>query len=153
MTLMLASVADAEEAALAARGGADIVDFKDPSRGAIGAVTTDVAAAGVGAVGGMAQTSATLGDPPYEETSLIALARALRGAGVEMLKLAVDKAALERLGAPLAALAREGPLIGMLFADEGPDFELIPALKALAFSGAMLDTRRKGAGRLLTVLD
>jgi (5-formylfuran-3-yl)methyl phosphate synthase len=41
----------------------------------------------------------------------------------------------------------------MLFADEAPDFDLIPDLAKLGFSGAMLDTRRKGAGRLLTHLD
>jgi dihydroneopterin aldolase len=153
MTLMLASVADAEEAALVARGGADIVDFKDPSRGAIGAVEVEVAAAGVGAVAGLAATSATLGDPPYEAQTLLARARALRGVGVDMLKLGVDRPALDRLRAPLETLAREGALIGMLFADEAPDFDLIPELKALGFSGAMLDTRRKGAGRLLTHLD
>ncbi len=152
MTLMLASVADAEEAVLVARGGADIVDFKDPSRGAIGAVETAVAAAGVRAVAGLAPTSATLGDPPYEADALLARARALRSAGVDMLKLAVDRLTLDALSAPLAALAREGQLIGMLFADEAPDFELIPQLKALGFSGAMLDTRHKGAGRLLTHL-
>ena len=61
---MLASVADAEEAALAARGGADIVDFKDPSRGAIGAVAPESPRPAVRAVGGPARASATLGDPP-----------------------------------------------------------------------------------------
>jgi dihydroneopterin aldolase len=153
MTLMLASVADAEEAELVVRGGADIVDFKDPSRGAIGAVTAAAAAAGVQAVDGRAQTSATLGDPPYEADSLTALARAFRGAGVEMLKLAIDGPALERLNAPLARLAGDGPLVGMLFADEAPDFEWLPRLKALGFTGAMLDTRDKSAGRLLTHFD
>ena len=153
MTLMLASVADAEEAALVARVGADIVDFKDPARGAIAAVEPEVAAAGVRAVGGMARTSATLGDPPYEVESLIARARAFREGGVDMLKLAIDGPALEALRAPLAEIARGGALIGMLFADENPDFELLPELKALGFSGAMLDTRRKGEGRLINHLD
>jgi FolB domain-containing protein len=107
----------------------------------------------VRAVAGMASASATLGDPPYEAASLLALAQNFRLAGVGMLKLAVDAQTLDTLREPLAALAREGKLIGMLFADEGPDFELIPRLAALGFSGAMLDTRRKGAGRLLTYLD
>ena len=40
MTLMLASVADAEEALAVARGGADIVDFKDPARGALSEIQT-----------------------------------------------------------------------------------------------------------------
>jgi FolB domain-containing protein len=153
MTLMLASVADAEEALIVARGGADIVDFKDPARGAIAALDPAAVAAGVRAVGGQARTSATLGDPPYEAESLIARARALREAGVEMLKLALDREALARLAAPLADIARAGKLIGMLFADEAPDFELIVEMKALGLEGAMLDTRRKDGGRLTTHLD
>jgi dihydroneopterin aldolase len=153
MTLMLASVADAEEAALVARAGADIVDFKDPRGGAIAAVEPKVAAAGVRTVAGMARTSATLGDPPYEAASLIVRARAFREAGVEMLKLALDRPALEALRAPLAELAGGGPLIGMMFADEAPDFDLLAEMKALGFSGAMLDTRRKGQGRLIDHID
>ena len=150
---MLASVADAHEAALAAASGADIVDFKDPTRGAIAAASPAVVEAGVRAVAGRAETSATLGDPPYDEVSLVARAREFRAAGVHMLKLAVDAAMLGRLAEPLAALAREGRLIGMLFADDAPDFALLPRLAGLGFSGAMLDTRAKGAGRLIDHLD
>ena len=153
MTEMLASVADAQEAALVASGGADIVDFKDPRRGAIGAVEPDIVAAGVRAVGGRARISATLGDPPYEAEPLLARAHALKAAGVDMLKLALDGAALERLREPLTELARETRLVGMMFADEAPDFELIPKFAALGFAGAMLDTRDKKAGRLINHLD
>src|ERR1700712_2456300 len=117
MTLMLASVANPQEAALVARGGADLVDFKDPSRGAIAAVAPEIAAEGVRAGAGLARTSATLGDPPYEAEALLARARAFKAAGVDMLKLALDPASLASLRAPLGELAREIPLIGMLFAD------------------------------------
>jgi dihydroneopterin aldolase len=153
MTEMLASVADAEEAALVARGGADIVDAKDPSRGAIAAVEPDVAAAIVRAVAGQARVSATLGDPPYEAESLLARARAFQHAGVDMMKLALDAAALDALQAPLAALARETRLIGMLFADQAPDLDLIPRMAALGLAGAMLDTSDKRRGRLIDHLD
>ena len=153
MTLMLASVADAEEARQVARGGADIVDFKDPSRGAIGAVEPATVAEGVLALDGAARSSATLGDPPYAADALVERARALKRAGVDTLKLALDAASLAALQAPLAELAREIGLVGMLFADEAPDFDLIPQLAALGFAGAMLDTRRKGAGRLIDYLD
>ncbi len=153
MTLMLASVADAEEAALAAAAGTDIVDFKDPTKGAIAAASQQVVEAGVRAVAGRAQTSATLGDPPYDAVSLMARARRFREAGVDMLKLAVDGPMLDTLAGSLEALAREGRLIGMLFADEAPDFGLLARLAALGFTGAMLDTRAKGAGRLIEHLD
>ena len=153
MTEMLASVADAQEAALVASGGADIVDFKDPRRGALGAVEPDIVAAGVRAVGGRARISATLGDPPYKAEPLVARARALKAAGADTLKLALDAAALSALREPLAELARETKLVGLMFADEAPDFDLIPQFAALGFAGAMLDTRDKTAGRLLTHLD
>jgi dihydroneopterin aldolase len=153
MTQMLASVADAEEAAIVVSGGADIVDLKDPRRGAIGAVDLETARACVAAIGGAARISATLGDPPYEAQTLLDHARARAALGVETLKLAVDAAALETLRAPLAALTREVKLVGMMFADEGPDFDLIPQMAQLGFAGAMLDTRQKGAGRLLSYLD
>ena len=38
MIRLLASVQDAEEADIALLGGADIIDFKDPAHGALGAL-------------------------------------------------------------------------------------------------------------------
>jgi dihydroneopterin aldolase len=149
MTSMLASVANAEEAALAAAGGADIVDFQPTTKGD----APEFFAAGVRAVAGRAETSTTLVDPPHDATSLTALASRFRAMGVDTLKLAVDAPMLDALGEPLAALAREGRLIGMLFADEAPNFGVLPRLGALGFTGAMLDTRAKGSGRLLHHLD
>ena len=42
MTLLLASVNSGREAELAVTYGTDIVDFKDPSRGALGALEPSV---------------------------------------------------------------------------------------------------------------
>ena len=47
MTRMLASVADAAEAEAVLQLGADIVDLKDPRRGALGAVSLDAARAAI----------------------------------------------------------------------------------------------------------
>jgi (5-formylfuran-3-yl)methyl phosphate synthase len=149
MTRMLASVTDAAEADVAVRLGADIVDLKDPAAGAMEAVDLSVARAVVAEIAGRRETSATLGDPPYEGAVLFDRARAMAAAGVDALKLAVDAETVERLCGGLAALAREIRLIGVLFADERPDFDILPKLRAIGFSGAMLDTRRKGEGRLL----
>jgi dihydroneopterin aldolase len=147
---MLASVADAEEAAVAVAGGADIVDFKGATRGA---ASPEIVEAGVRIVAGRAQIHATLPDPPHDAVPLADRARALRAAGVDGLTLAVDGASLDALAEPLADLARGGRLIGVLFGDEAPDFGLLPRLAALGFSGATLDTRVKGARRLLDHLD
>jgi (5-formylfuran-3-yl)methyl phosphate synthase len=153
MTRMLASVADAAEAGVVLQFGADIVDLKDPQRGALGAVSLECARAAITAVAGRSETSAALGDPPYEEKELLENARALAAMGVGYVKLAVDGPTLDRLGEPLGSLAREVALVGMMFADEKPDFALLARLAKLGFKGAMLDTRDKTRGRLLAHLE
>lgn len=53
MTRFLASVADLDEARLAVAGGADIVDFKDPHRGALGALPVAAVAQWVAVLNGI----------------------------------------------------------------------------------------------------
>ena len=153
MTRMLASVADAAEAGVGVQFGADVIDLKDARRGALGAVSLDVARQAIDAVAGRSETSAALGDPPYNEEALLDVARALAAMGVDYLKLAVGAPTLDRLGDSLSRLAREVALVGMMFADEQPDFALLAKLKELGFRGAMLDTRDKSHGRLITHLE
>ena len=153
MTRMLASVADAAEAGVVVQFGADIIDLKDASRGALGAVSLDIAREAIAVVAGRSQTSAALGDPPYDEDALLTAVRALAAMGFDYVKLAVDAPTLDRLGESLGALARDVGLVGMMFADEQPDFGLLAKLAALGFRGAMLDTRDKTRGRLITHLE
>ncbi|HEX6828752.1 MAG TPA: (5-formylfuran-3-yl)methyl phosphate synthase, partial [Burkholderiales bacterium] len=70
MTRLLASVADLQEARLAVAGGADIVDFKDPRRGALGALPAATVAECVAALGPAVITSATVGDLPLDPAAL-----------------------------------------------------------------------------------
>ncbi len=128
--------------------GADVIDLKDPRRGALGAVPLDIAREALAAIARRRETSAALGDPPYDEPQLIAGARAVAAMGVDYVKLAVDGPTLDRLGDSLQRLAREVSLVGMMFADEAPDFALLAKLAELGFKGAMLDTRDKTRGRL-----
>ncbi len=153
MTRLLASVANAAEAGIVLQLGADIIDLKDPRRGALGAVSLDSARQAIAAVGGRSETSAALGDPPYNEDTLLESARALAAMGVDTVKLAVDAPTLHRLGDSLSELARDVALVGMMFADEKPDFALLAKLKKLGFAGAMLDTRDKTRGRLIAHLE
>ena len=153
MTQMLASVADAAEAEVALRFGADIIDLKDASSGSLGAVPLETAKAAVAFIARRHETSATLGDPPYDEAALLARARALTAMGVDYLKLGIDGRTIERSGDSMKRLGRDAALVGMMFADEEPDFDLLSQLAAYGFKGAMLDTRNKGRGRLLDHLD
>jgi dihydroneopterin aldolase len=150
---MLASVADAAEASVVLQLGADIIDLKDARQGALGAVSLDSARQAIAAVAGRSETSAALGDPPYDEEGLLENARALAAMGVDTVKLAVDANTLDRFGESLSRVAREVGLVGMMFADEKPDFALLARLWELGFKGAMLDTRDKTRGRLSAHLE
>ena len=153
MTRMLASVKDRAEADVVLRLGADVIDLKDAAKGAMAAVDLATAEAVVAQVGGRRETSVTLGDPPYEPSALLETARAFAAAKVDYLKAAVEARMLEQCGSALAECAGTAHLIGVLFADDAPDFQLLPKLKTLGFKGAMLDTRRKCEGRLLDLVD
>ena len=152
MTLMLASVVDAAEAELALKGGADIIDFADPGAGALGALPVESIAKSFEATGKRGRASAALGPPPYETDALIARAHALVKAGVGWLRLAADAGGLDRLGPALSALAPETGLLGVLFADQAPDFGLVARMAAIGFKGAFLDVGEKSGKRLLDAL-
>lgn len=153
MTLLLASVTGPDEAVRAVEAGADIIDLKDPSAGALGAVDAGRVRAAVAAVAGRRPTSAVTGDLPMTPDAVLPAAAAMADAGVDYVKIGVfpggDARATVAALAPLAARVR---LVAVLFADRDPDFDLLPALAAAGFHGAMLDTAEKGAGRLLTHL-
>jgi (5-formylfuran-3-yl)methyl phosphate synthase len=153
VTRMLASVASAAEAGVVVQLGADIVDLRDARQGALGTVSLEIVREAIAANAGRSTTSAALGDPPYVEDALLEAARALAAMGVDYFKLAIDAPALDRLGDPLSKLAREVALVGVMFADEKPDFSLLDKLRELGFKGAMLDIRDKARGRLLAHLE
>ena len=152
MTLMLASVVDAAEAALVLQGGADIIDFADPAQGPLGAVPFETIRKGVEAIGGRRRISAALGPPPDEAGALAAKARALAAAGVGQIRIAADAGMLERLEPAFSALAPEIGLVGMLFADRAPDFDVLARMGAVGFKGAFLDVAETSGKRLLDVL-
>jgi FolB domain-containing protein len=154
VTRMLASVDGPAEAEIALAGGADIIDLKDPSRGALGAVATDVIQATVKTVGKRRLVSAVAGDLPMQPGLVAAAARDIAATGVDYVKLGIfpggDAAACIDAVAGIAACTK---LIAVLFADASPDLSLLPLLKRGGFAGAMLDTQGKAAGRLLDHFD
>jgi len=70
MTLFLTSVASEAEAEIAIAGGADLVDFKDAAKGALGALEREILRAAVASVAGRRPTSAVTGDLPMDPQSL-----------------------------------------------------------------------------------
>lgn len=156
---LLVSVRNAEEARAALAGGAEIIDAKEPSLGALGAVGIDVLRGIVEAVNGMRPVSAALGDSGDAE-QLASAARAAAEAGAMFVK--VGFADVREMGAVRARLARvmDGALlpsspcavVAVAYADWDEVGGAAPStvLAAAAAEGAMgvlVDTVRKdGAG-------
>lgn len=148
---LLASVSSCAEAAVVLDGGADLVDLKDPARGALGALDPPLVRAVVRQVAGRVPVSATVGDlTAMQPRRLAEAAERMAGTGVDYVKLgffpaATSAACIDAL-APLAAGGMR--LIAVFFADLGfaPDLPLRCA--AAGFAGVMVDTAEKGNGSL-----
>jgi FolB domain-containing protein len=154
MTLMLASVTGPAEAEVALQAGADIIDLKDPSAGALRALKPEIVRDTVASVAGRQPTSAVAGDLPMVPDTVREAAETMAATGVDYVKVGIFPS--ERVREVIRALeetARRTKLIAVLFADLAPDFELVEECAEAGFAGAMLDTARKDGGRLLNHLD
>lgn len=149
MTLFLASVRDPIEAELVLAAGADIVDLKEPARGALGAAAPDVIGACIEKVRGRSRVSATVGDLPMVPDTVVQAVSDMARLGVDDVKLGISPG-----GDPQSCFARLGALdltarlILVVFADAMPAFEPVAAARVAGASGVMLDTAGKGEGSL-----
>jgi (5-formylfuran-3-yl)methyl phosphate synthase len=150
MTFLLASVTGPQEAEIAVRHGADIVDLKDPTTGAFGAVAPAAVSATVAAIGRRRRVSAVAGELAMEPDAIVSAASALAEAGVDYVKIALyPDARREECIRALSSLGRRVKVVGVMFADHGADPALVPLMAKSDFAGALLDTARKRDGRLL----
>lgn len=159
---LLVSVRSAAEVAPAIAGGADIVDAKEPARGALGAVSGPVLAAIAGCVPAEMALSVALGDPEDLGGLAVAVARldrlgprqsplymkiGLSGAGTSggaMLQAAVRAA---------TGLVCRPSVIAVAYADHAaarvpPPEAVLGLALAVGADGVLLDTWGKGAGDL-----
>lgn len=143
----LASVTSAAEARICVAGGADIIDAKDPARGALGALDIDTVRAIRAAVPASIPVSATIGDLPSEPEPVARAVEATAATGVDYVKIGFfpegDAAGtIARLAAAEIGRAR---LVGVLFADLAPDFSLIAQMSRAGFAGVLIDTANKSS--------
>lgn len=153
MTFMLASVTGPQEAEIAIRHGADIIDLKDVNS-AFGAVAPTVVRATVDAVMRRRPVSAVSGEVEMKPEALARAVAAIADAGANYVKVGLypDTRRDECIRA-LAPLARRTSLIGVMFADHGAEETLIALMAQSGFAGMMIDTARKTGGRLLDHMD
>lgn len=154
MTGMLASVNSVSEALLVLDAGVDIIDLKQPSAGALGALDIAVVKGIVAQCHGQRPISATIGDLPMQPERVFNAVTAMAETGVDYIKIGFFPEG-DRLGTleKLAVLAQQNiALIAVLFADQQPDFSLVSTLKQAGFKGVMLDTMDKANGPLTQVM-
>jgi (5-formylfuran-3-yl)methyl phosphate synthase len=151
---ILVSVRDPREALIAAHGGADFIDLKEPGQGALGGLPVAVVERIVAALrddGSSLPVSATIGDVPMTDVgAILQRVDAVGATGVDYVKVGIERAG----GASevLLALARCGrPVVPVFIADRGLDESLLAQALALGFPGVMADTGDKRAGSLFDV--
>ena len=159
---LLVSVRDVRDADAAVRGGAEIVDAKDPRRGALGPVTPRTLARIRAAVPPGIPVSAALGDAVAERVVARAARLAARGAayvkvGLRDVTGAGHAQALAHRAAQGAAEAG-AELVLVAYADASRAGSLpplaVPDIAAAAGArGVLLDTAFKDRGSLFDLLD
>ncbi|MGA2551183.1 MAG: (5-formylfuran-3-yl)methyl phosphate synthase [Burkholderiaceae bacterium] len=146
----LASVRTLEEAQIVLECSVDIIDLKDPGRGALGGLERDAVRAIVHHVAGRVSVSATIGDfvEMNPEDVCVAVER-MADTGVDIVKVGLHPVPhLTRCIEALARLAIQKPIVAVLFAEHQIAPGLLTRLAAAHFFGAMIDTFDKAAGSL-----
>jgi len=150
MTRLLASVTSVEEAAIVLGAGADIIDLKDPARGALGALPLARIQSIVNEVAGQRPVSATVGDLPADPRVLSQAVKATAATGVDFIKVGLFGP--EYFQDCLHVLARHASsglrLVAVLFADRQSDLDVVAQIAQAGFAGVMLDTADKASGGL-----
>ena len=162
MTGMLASVSNLDEAKIALQENVDIIDLKDPSQGALGAVTTEVAQEVVKLVSGQCLVSATIGDLPMQATLIGKAIATMASTGIDIIKVGVFEELTDEVIAALKVQAIEGAkgingrqftIVVVFFVDKSLDSKKMSDLAKAGIRGVMLDTADKTKGNLRTHME
>ena len=153
MTQLLASISSSEEAHIALQTAIGILDIKDPSQGALGALAATTIAEIVKLAAGTCPTSATIGDLAPDPELVLKKTQATAELGVDYIKIGIfGEDWLLKCLPSLQTITTHHKLVGVLFADHfanlsGP----CHLFKAAGFSGVMVDTANKANGSVRTM--
>ncbi len=157
---LLASVANADEAGLCLRAGADVIDCKNPNEGALGALPSSVVRDVCRTVAGRRLVSATVGDFFSSTGEAVERVRDMATTGVDFVKVGFvtndpNIALVELIKALGDCNIGASRLVVVLFGDLKPDYKRVVAeiSKRSNFSGIMIDTASKNAESLLSYVD
>lgn len=154
MTQMLASARNYDEASVLLNSHVDIIDLKEPSLGALGALSLEEVREIVDMVEGQTIVSATIGDLPMTPSLIVQNAYRMADTGVDIVK--VGFFGTEGLQACLDALAEPNKAgmktVAVLMADMPYPKQNFEVFKEAGFYGVMLDTADKKNGRLTEII-
>jgi uncharacterized protein (UPF0264 family) len=154
MTRMLASVNSLAEAKRVYQAGVDIIDLKQPSAGALGALPLETVTQIRAWCAGKIPVSATVGDLPMEPGLIGDAVEAMAATGVDYIKVGFfpggDWFGVVRKLAEMTQ--KQYAVIAVLFADTCPDPAFAATFRQAGLAGVMLDTMDKSRGSLTEIL-
>jgi (5-formylfuran-3-yl)methyl phosphate synthase len=151
---LLASVTSVNEAQLALDADVDIIDLKNPTEGALGALSLKTIQQIVALIDKRKLVSATIGDLLMDPLLIEPAVQAISETGVDIVKIGFFGSE-EHLACAVALkkqILNGTKVVAVLFADQCPNFDFMDNLKAIGFYGVMLDTADKSSGGLLNNL-
>jgi|TARA_B100000767_G_scaffold69624_1_gene66270 dihydroneopterin aldolase len=150
MSKILASIKNLSEAKILLNTDIDIIDLKDPSKGALGRLEKNDIEIIINYINNEKLTSSTVGDLPNSEKLISKNVNEISSTNVDFIKIGVyDNNYIETL----CKIKSCKKLIAVFFADLFlPTESEIKNLRDSGFSGVMVDTSNKKSGNLFNHL-
>ena len=155
MTGMLASVTSIEEAEMVLNAGVDIIDIKNPLKGALGALDIKGVKNIVQKVNGAIPTSATVGDINPDDPNLLDAIFTMASTGVDFVKVGLfdNKPSSCFIKTIINATNHDISLVIVSFAENYSGKDSITPFLGSGIVGIMLDTKEKTGNSLRSILD
>lgn len=152
MSKWLASVQSLEEAQTLLSVLPDILDMKNPAKGALGALSVATVTEIVKMINGRCLTSATIGDLPMNADVIKKAMIEMVASGIDYVKIGLFpdpdlKGCISELAVTVKVLKK--PVIAVIFADKSINSDCISLLAESGFHGVMVDTAIKNGQHLL----
>lgn len=154
MTGMLASVTSSAEAEIVLNEMVEVIDLKNPLKGALGALNKDIVIDVVNLVNKRATTSATIGDVNQCDPELLEKIQQMAATGVDIVKVGLFSSTPNQyfINTIYKACEQGISVVIVLFAEDYSGIESISELLNLNIKGIMLDTKNKNGRRLRDIL-
>lgn len=145
MTQLLISVKNVDEALLALHAGADVIDLKEPSNGALSALDIDTCLEISNELNGRSIISAAVGEQHLCMADLVTAILNYHQIGVDIIKFVASELFTdEKFEAEILKLSSSGiKMVAVFFADESLNLQWLKPVKNAGFFGVMLDTKNK----------